>query len=103
MSKLWPNVFPSHWQITYCQKVVLRIAQSANRHPISVTGRGSEPKIEFDKTLIEFGPVLPHSSGDEKEVVIKNPLPFPVEIYSLEFDKEYLEEEKVSNVNVFKE
>ena len=61
-----------------------------------MTGQGSEPKVEFDKTLIEFGPVLPHSSGDEKELVIKNPSPFPVEIYSLEFDKDYLEEEKVT-------
>ena len=75
---------------------MIRIAQSTSRHAISVSGHGSEPRLEFSSTLIEFGPVLPHSAGDEKELVIKNPSSFPVEIYSLEFDKQYLEEEKVS-------
>ena len=60
-----------------------------------MSGRGNEPKLEFSSTLIEFGPVLPHSAGDEKEVIVRNPSSFPVEIYSLEFDKQYLEEEKV--------
>ena len=75
---------------------MVRIAQSSSRHLISVSGQGNEPKLEFSSTLIEFGPVLPHSSGDEKEVVVRNPSSFPVEIYALEFDKQYLEEEKVS-------
>ena len=74
---------------------MIRIAQSSSRHVISVSGQGNEPKLEFSSTLIEFGPVLPHSSGDEKEVIIRNPSSFSVEIYSLEFDKQYLEEEKV--------
>ena len=74
---------------------MIRIAQSSSRHVISVCGQGNEPKLEFSSTLIEFGPVLPHSSGDEKEVIIRNPSSFSVEIYSLEFDKQYLEEEKV--------
>ena len=82
-------------QISYSQRLVIRIEQSSSRHVISVSGQGNEPKLEFSSTLIEFGPVLPHSSGDEKEVIIRNPSSFPVEIYSLEFDKQYLEEEKV--------
>ena len=45
---------------------------------------------------MEFGPVLPHSNGDEKEIVIRNPCKFPLEIYNLEFDRTYLEEEKVN-------
>ena len=67
---------------------------------ISVSGQGNEPKLDFSSTLIEFGPVLPHSSGDEKEVIVRNPSSFPVEIYSLEFDKQYLEEEKVQTKNI---
>lgn len=82
-------------QISYSNRLVIRIAQSSSRHMISVTGQGNEPKLDFSSTLIEFGPVLPHSSGDEKEVIVRNPSSFPVEIYSLEFDKQYLEEEKV--------
>jgi len=44
---------------------------------------------------VEFGPVLPHSVGDEQDIVIRNSCPFPIEIYNLEFDKTYLEEEKI--------
>jgi hydrocephalus-inducing protein len=40
--------------------------------------------------------VLPHSAGDEQEITLKNPSKFSVEVYNLEFDKAYLEEEKVS-------
>ena len=63
---------------------------------IAVRGEGSEPKVEFTSSILEFGPILPHSFGDEKEVTVQNPSSFPVEIYSLEFDKQYLEEEKVT-------
>jgi hydrocephalus-inducing protein len=46
-------------------------------------------------TSIVFNPILTHSPGDEQEIVMRNPCTFPVEIYNLEFDKQYLEEEKV--------
>lgn len=58
-------------------------------------GQGLEPHIEFDRNLVEFGPVLPHSAGDEQEIVIRNPCKFPIEVYNLEFDKTFLEEEKI--------
>ena len=59
------------------------------------TGIGLEPRLELSQSLLEFGPILPHSPGDEKEVVVRNPCTFPIEFYSLEFDKQYLTEEKV--------
>lgn len=74
---------------------MIRIAQSTSRIIVNASGHGSEPRVEFSSSLVEFGPVLPHSSGDEQEVIVKNPSEFPIEIYSLEFDKQYLEEEKV--------
>ena len=67
-------------------------------------GVGLEPQVIIGKmhgdvfeptTSIVFNPILTHSQGDEQEVVIKNPCTFPVEIYNLEFDKQFLEEEKV--------
>jgi hydrocephalus-inducing protein len=58
-------------------------------------GKGLEPRIELSKSLLEFEPVLPHSLGDEQEIKIMNPCSFPLEIYNLEFDKPYLDEEKV--------
>lgn len=61
-------------------------------------GQGLEPRLEFDRNLVEFGPILPHSSGDEQEIIVKNPSSFPTEFYNLEFDSSYLEEEKVWGV-----
>ena len=71
------------------------MAQSSQRLMVLCKGRGLEPRIEFSKSLLEFEPILPHSAGDEQDIKIINPCSFPVEIYSLEFDKNYLEEEKV--------
>lgn len=68
-------------------------------------GIGLEPQIIIGQmhgdvfeptTSIVFNPILTHSQGDEQEIVIRNPCTFPVEIYNLEFDKQYLEEEKVN-------
>lgn len=78
---------------------MLRIAQSSQRLTIVTQGQGLEPQLEFTKTLLEFGPILPHSDGDEVDVIVKNPCSFPIEFYSLEFDKQYLQEEKVSKIS----
>ena len=59
-------------------------------------GQGLEPHVEVERNLVGFGPILPHSPGDEQTILLRNPCPFPVEIYNLECDKSYLEEEKVN-------
>ena len=79
----------------YEQRIPIRLAQSSQRIMLLCKGQGQEPRVEFDQTLVEFGPILPHSAGDEKEIIVNNPCPFPIELYNLEFDKQYLEEEKV--------
>ena len=87
------------------ERVTIRMNQSSQRLMILCKGRGLEPKIDFKKNLLEFDPILPHSVGDEQEVVVTNPCNFPIEIYNLEFDKSYLDEEKViiflSYFNIF--
>lgn len=66
-----------------------------SRVAIAVRGEGQEPRLDFDPNLVEFGPILPHGVGDEVDVTVRNPTPFAVEFYSLDFDKQYLIEEKV--------
>ena len=56
---------------------------------------GSEPRISFHEQLLKFGPVFPFSQGDYKDVLVTNPTSFPLEIYSLEYDTQYIEEEEV--------
>lgn len=91
----------------YDSRVILRINQSSQRMMIICRGVGLEPNVvigqmrvgQFEaKSSIVFNPILTHSAGDEQEIVIQNPCPFPIEIYNLEFDKQYLEEEKVGFV-----
>ena len=61
---------------------------------IQCSGSGVELGVQFSKNFLEFGPCLPHSVGDEQEVLITNPTDFPIEIYSVEFDNQYIDEEK---------
>ncbi|OCT82470.1 hypothetical protein XELAEV_18025000mg [Xenopus laevis] len=79
----------------YSQRLVLQVAQSSQRVMILVEGRGMEPHLEFTPSVLELGPILPFSSGDDVEVLVKNPCSFPIEFYCLEMDKQYLEEEKI--------
>jgi hydrocephalus-inducing protein len=80
------------------ERLTIRMAQSSHRLMILCKGKGLEPRIELSKNSLEFDPILPHSPGDEKEIKIHNPCSFPIEIYNLEFDKNYLEEEKILRI-----
>ncbi|XP_052230840.1 hydrocephalus-inducing protein-like isoform X4 [Dreissena polymorpha] len=79
----------------YEQRIPIRITKSSQRILLLCRGQGSEPRLDFDLNMMQFGPILPHSPGDEKEIVVRNPCAFPIEFYNLEFDSQYLEEEKV--------
>lgn len=80
----------------YRKRLVVAVAQSTQRILLLAQGQGLEPQLEFSTREIELGPVLPYSNGEEVEVLVHNPCPFPIEFYSLDFDKQYLEEEKVN-------
>ncbi|KAM4722980.1 hydrocephalus-inducing protein homolog [Rhinophrynus dorsalis] len=79
----------------YSQRLVLQVAQSSQRVMLLVQGQGLEPRLEFTPSVLELGPILPFSPGDDVEVLVKNPCSFPIEFYSLEMDKQYVEEEKI--------
>ena len=68
---------------------------------LHVEGGGSEPQLVFSPSLVKYEPVLPFSPGSETEITVSNPMPYPVEFYSLEFDKQYLEEEEVLYISVY--
>ncbi|KAM9351908.1 hydrocephalus-inducing protein homolog [Symphorus nematophorus] len=79
----------------YRRRLVVRVADSTQLVFITAKGQGEEPQLEFCPSVLELGPCLPHSTEVEAEVTVKNPCPFPIEFYSLEFDPQYLEEEKI--------
>ncbi|XP_032984537.1 hydrocephalus-inducing protein homolog [Rhinolophus ferrumequinum] len=79
----------------YSQTLVFQIVQGAQKLTLLVQGQGLEPRLEFSPSVLELGPLLPYAPGDEAEVVVKNPCDFPIEFYSLEFDQQYLLDEKI--------
>ncbi|XP_013359426.1 PREDICTED: hydrocephalus-inducing protein homolog isoform X2 [Chinchilla lanigera] len=79
----------------YSQTLTFQIAQSPQKLALLVHGQGLEPRLEFSPSVLELGPLLPLAQGDEAEVIVKNPCNFPIEFYSLEFDQQYLLEEKI--------
>lgn len=44
---------------------------------------------------IKLGPVLPYDRSAIQEFEIKNPMDQPIEVYSLDFDRQYSEEEDI--------
>ncbi|XP_075796761.1 hydrocephalus-inducing protein homolog isoform X3 [Pelodiscus sinensis] len=79
----------------YSSSLMVHISQSSDRLLLLVSGSGLEPRLEFMPSVLELGPLLPYGMGDEAEVVVKNPCKFPIEFYSVEFDQQYLTEEKI--------
>ncbi|KAI5620966.1 hydrocephalus-inducing protein-like isoform X1, partial [Silurus asotus] len=79
----------------YRERLLIAVAQSTQRILLIAQGQGLEPQLEFSTPKINLGPLLPCSNGEEVEVLVRNPCPFPIEFYSLDFDKQYLEEENI--------
>nr|XP_033799169.1 hydrocephalus-inducing protein homolog isoform X3 [Geotrypetes seraphini] len=79
----------------YNQRLVMHISQSSQRMTLLVQGQGLEPRLDFSPHILELGPILPYSSGEERELLVKNPCSFPIEFYCVELDKQYLEEEEI--------
>ncbi|XP_065674972.1 hydrocephalus-inducing protein homolog isoform X4 [Hydra vulgaris] len=82
-------------EANYSKKLFIKLSQSTIQPFISCKGTGKEPHIELDNKVLIFPPVLPFCGKAEVIVKVTNPCTFPVEFYSLEFDKQYLEEEKI--------
>ncbi|XP_034542457.1 hydrocephalus-inducing protein homolog isoform X2 [Notolabrus celidotus] len=85
---------PAEEQV-YNRQLVVHVAESNQQVFIKAQGQAEEPQLEFCPSLLELESCLPLSTESEAEVIVKNPCSFPVEFYSLEFDMQYLEEEKI--------
>ncbi|CAM9169791.1 unnamed protein product [Choristocarpus tenellus] len=77
-------------------KLGIRLASTSKVVPLVLQGRGVQPRITFYPPLVELGPVLPHSEdGDQMEVEMRNESVWDIEVFSLDFDKAYLQEEAI--------
>ena len=78
----------------HVQKLQFRVNHSSRPITITVQGEGLARDIRFDRTEVELGALLP---GDEKSttVTMTNESDVSVELYSVDFDDEYIVQERV--------
>ncbi|XP_062355740.1 hydrocephalus-inducing protein homolog [Cinclus cinclus] len=94
----WQNLqiqFTPKQERSYKNELKLNVCGSSNHLKLHLSGQGLEPRLEFSPPALKMGWVLVDSDGVDATVVVKNPCSFPVEFYSLDFDEQYFEEEKI--------
>nr|XP_054497043.1 hydrocephalus-inducing protein-like [Agelaius phoeniceus] len=85
---------------SYKNELEFIICGSSNRLKLHLSGKGLEPRLEFRPPALKMGGMLVDSNGVEATVVVKNPCNFPTESHSLDFDEQYLEEEKILQMSL---
>lgn len=81
----------------YTQSIPIRITLNNRVKELQCTGRGMTPRVCFNPTFLDCGPILPLFEGqapNEAKVTMSNPCPFPIELVSLDFDTRYLVDEE---------
>ncbi|KAH8063156.1 hypothetical protein JL722_2318 [Aureococcus anophagefferens] len=80
-------------------KLPLKVNQSTKTWLVNFAGAGVTAKLQFSPSVVEIGPVLPFEDGTGRPgttattVTMKNASDRPVEVFSLDFDDEYVTEE----------
>ncbi|XP_057693166.1 hydrocephalus-inducing protein homolog isoform X2 [Corythoichthys intestinalis] len=82
----------------YKRHLIITVVEGTQPVVITALGQGEEPELDFCPPELTMGPCLPFSMEIEAEVIVKNPCPYPIEFYSLEYDTQYLKEEKILNL-----
>ena len=77
------------------QKLAFRCSQNQKQFILNVRGQGINYQVELLPETVKLGPVLPYDTSAIQTFEIRNPMDFPIELYSLDFDKQYTEEEEI--------
>ncbi|GMH58813.1 hypothetical protein TrST_g5240 [Triparma strigata] len=77
-------------------KLPLKVASGNKAKNILLTGLGQQVHLTLSPSLAEFGPILPRTPGGISQVItLTNESDKAVEVYSVDFDTNYLEEENI--------
>ena len=86
----------------YLMEANLKVDNNKNVKVLKIVGEGFENQIKFEPSHLEMGPIIPFSDGDEQVVSLTNNSDVPVEIFSLDFDNVYKEEEAMlSSLDIY--
>lgn len=79
------------------QKLALRIVDNPNRKQLHLKGHGDGLYVELEPSDgaggVRLGPVLPGTENCIQELFLVNPTEYTIEVYSVDFDSRYKEEE----------
>lgn len=78
----------------FSQKLTFKCKENSRPFPVNVRGQGAYYQVECTPDKVKLGPVLPYQSV-EAPIELYNPMDQAIEVYSLDFDKQYLGEEEV--------
>jgi len=79
---------------SFSQKLTFKCKDNNKQFLLQAKGQGTYYSVEIIPESIEMQPVLPYKT-DEAIVEFRNPMEQPVEVYSLDFDKKFKEEEEI--------
>ncbi|KAL1499824.1 hypothetical protein AB1Y20_012509 [Prymnesium parvum] len=75
--------------------LVFKVSNNNKAHSLQVTGQGRELKLHVSPDKMALQPVLPYASDASAEFTLINPTDYPIEVYSVDFDEQYLVEERI--------
>jgi hydrocephalus-inducing protein len=79
----------------YNAKIPIRINQNPTRRNLKISAQGENLGIRFDPPMMDLDPILPFVVETERKVTIYNEMDADFEFYSLDFDEQYKEEERI--------
>ncbi len=79
----------------YSGSVVVSVKMSDRTQSIKCVGQGIIREIRIEPSALRLKPVFPYQTSEPRVVTIHNPTADPLEVYSLDFDTQYKEEEAV--------
>ena len=83
-------------------KIEFKITNNQNSKYLTVKGTGMSQNLEFIPSKVLLGPILPYSKEAWTVVEMKNPTDNAIEVYSLDYENKYREEEEMlRNYEVF--
>jgi hypothetical protein len=82
-------------QKSYDMNIPLKVTMNSKLYQIRVTGTGIIPLLVFDPPSLVLGPILPFSEGSECRITLHNPTKHSLEVYSVDYDSNYRQEQEV--------
>ncbi|KAF1330314.1 Hydrocephalus-inducing protein, partial [Globisporangium splendens] len=76
-------------------KLPIKVTSNPKTRSITCRVEGSELRVSFHPPMVELGPMLPCSGIAEHAVEMRNDTDYPVEVFSLDFDQVYKEDEEL--------